>query len=133
MLPAYDRREMAAIFAGGVVGGLARTALSQAAPAGARSWPWAVFAINILGAFLLGYFATRLQERLPTSAYKRPLLGTGLCGTLTTFSTVQLQLFRMVQENDLSLAIGYGLATLATNLLAVAAATALVRRVRVVV
>jgi CrcB protein len=61
------------------------------------------------------------------------LLGTGLCGTLTTFSTVQLQLFRMVQENDLSLAIGYGLATLATNLLAVAAATALVRRVRVVV
>ena len=31
------------------------------------------------GAFLLGYFATRLQERLPLSAYRRPLLGTGLC------------------------------------------------------
>ena len=42
------------------------------------SWPWVTFAANIAGAFLLGYFATRLQERLPLSAYRRPLLGTGL-------------------------------------------------------
>jgi hypothetical protein len=36
------------------------------------------FAVNIAAAFLLGYFVTRLQERLPLSSYRRPLLGTGL-------------------------------------------------------
>ena len=47
--------------------------------------------MNILGAFLVGYFVTRLQERLPLSSYRRPLLGTGLCGGLTTFSTLQVE------------------------------------------
>ena len=46
--------------------------------AGAPGWPWMTFAVNVAGAFLLGYFVTRLQERLPLSAYRRPLLGTGL-------------------------------------------------------
>ena len=42
------------------------------------------FVVNVAGAFLVGFFTTRLQERLPVSAYRRPLLGTGLCGGLTT-------------------------------------------------
>jgi hypothetical protein len=42
-------------------------------------------------AFLLGYFTTRLLERLPLSSYRRPLLGTGLRGGLTTFSTMQVE------------------------------------------
>ena len=72
-----DVRELAAIFVGGAIGALARTYLARHAGAGAPSWPWATFAANIVGAFLLGYFATRLQERLPLSKYRRPLLGTG--------------------------------------------------------
>lgn len=132
MLPTHDRRELAAIFCGGIVGALARTGLSQAFPASARSWPWAIFVINVGGAFLLGYFVTRLAERLPTSAYKRPFLGTGLCGALTTFSTVQLQLLRMVQAHSWGLAIGYAAATIVASFAALALATALVRRVRTV-
>src|SRR3954452_9417481 len=83
-----DRSEAAAILAGGALGALARTRLAVAFPA--SGWPWVTFAVNLAGAFALGYFVTRLQERLPLSAYKRPLLGTGFCGALTTFSTVQL-------------------------------------------
>jgi CrcB protein len=133
LLPTHDRRELAAIFAGGVAGALIRTGLAQAFPDSARSWPWAIFAVNVVGAFLLGYFITRLQERLPTSSYKRPFLGTGLCGALTTFSTMQLELFKMVQAHRWGLAIGYALATLVTSVLAVALATAMVRRVRLVI
>ena len=72
-LPRLDRRELAAIYAGGVVGALARVGLAQAAPHGAGSWPWATFAANMAGALLLGYFVTRLQERLPPSSYRRPV------------------------------------------------------------
>ena len=55
----------------------------------------------MVGALLLGYFVTRLQERLPPSSYRRPLLGTGLCGALTTFATLQLELFEMLEAGHL--------------------------------
>lgn len=132
MLPTYDRRQLAAIFCGGIVGALARTGLAQAFPAGAHAWPWATFGVNIVGAFMLGYFVTRLQERLPTSAYKRPFLGTGLCGALTTFSTMQVELYQMARADAWGLAVGYAAATLAVSFLAIAGATAMVRRVRTV-
>ncbi len=132
MLPTHDRRELAAIFCGGIVGALARTGLAQAFPDSAHTWPWAIFTVNIVGAFLLGYFVTRLAERLPTSAYKRPFLGTGVCGALTTFSTVQLELFKMTRAHEWGLAVAYAAATLVAGFAAVLLATALVRRVRTV-
>jgi fluoride exporter len=133
LLPTHDRRELAAIFCGGIVGALARTCLAQAFPDSPHSWPWAIFAVNVVGAFLLGYFVTRLAERLPTSAYKRPFLGTGVCGALTTFSTVQLELYKMTRAHEWALAVGYAAATVAASFAAVTVAAALVRRVRMVV
>jgi CrcB protein len=123
-----DRRELAAIFAGGALGALARTALAETAVAG--DWPWATFAANVGGALMLGYFSTRLQERLPLSAYRRPLLGTGLCGALTTFSTMQVELLGMLGADRYGLALGYAGASLAAGLAAAHVATAAVRRVR---
>ena len=87
--------------------------------------------VNVVGAFLLGYFTTRLLERLPLSSYRRPLLGTGLCGGLTTFSTMQVETLRMLEHHHYGLAIGYTVASIAAGLVAVYLATALVRRVRV--
>src|SRR3954464_9269035 len=97
-----DRRELAAIFSGGFVGALARAALVELLPVG-DAWPWATFIANLVGAFALGYFTTRLQERLPLSASRRPLLGTGLCGALTTFSTVQVELLLMLDRDQVGL------------------------------
>jgi CrcB protein len=128
----YDRRELAAIFCGGIVGALARTGLARAFPSGADSWPWATFGVNIVGAFMLGYFITRLQERLPTAAYKRPFLGTGFCGALTTFSTMQVELYEMVRGDHWGLAVGYAAATIVLGFAALAGATSMVRRVRTV-
>lgn len=131
-LPRLDRRELGAIYAGGVAGALARVGLAELAPHGAASWPWATFAANMAGALLLGYFVTRLQERLPPSSYRRPLLGTGLCGALTTFAAVQLELFEMLDAGRLGLAAAYAAATLAGGFACVHFATAAVRRTRLV-
>jgi CrcB protein len=127
-----DVRELAAIFVGGAVGALARAGLVEWAPPRAGHWPWVTFAVNVAGAFLLGYFATRLQERLPLSAYKRPLLGTGLCGAFTTFSTMQVELLRMFDRGAVGLGLGYALASVLAGFAAVWLATGLVRRARVV-
>ena len=127
---ALDRRELAAIFAGGGVGTIARAELGVALAAHPGRWPWATLIVNLAGAFLLGYFATRLQERLPLSAYRRPLLGTGLCGGLTTFSTMQLELLQMLDQDRYGLAAGYALVSVGGGFLAVALATNLVRRTR---
>jgi CrcB protein len=122
-----DRRELAAIFVGGILGALARYGLVQAWPPQPASWPWATFVVNIAGAFALGYLTTRMQERLPLSAYRRPFLGTGVCGALTTFSTVQVELFDMLDHGSVGLAFGYAGASIAAGALAIAAATNLVR------
>ena len=125
-----DRRELAAIFAGGVIGALARLGLVEALPSTPGQWPWATFVANVVGALALGYFTTRLQERLPLSAYRRPFLGTGLCGALTTFSTLQLELLHMLDHGEGGLAAGYAVASVAAGLLAIALTTNLVRRAR---
>jgi CrcB protein len=125
-----DRRELAAIFLGGAIGALARYGLAQALPHRSGTWPWATFAVNVAGALALGYLTTRLQERLPPSAYRRPLLGTGLCGALTTFSTMQIELLQMLDRGEPGLAASYAAASLAAGLLAIAATTNLVRRVQ---
>jgi CrcB protein len=126
-----DGRELAAIFAGGFIGASVRVGLVELLPHGSTQWPWATFIVNVAGAFALGYFATRLQERLPLSAYRRPLLGTGLCGALTTFSAMQIELLRMLDHDRLLLAATYAAASITAGFLAVMFATNLVRRARV--
>jgi fluoride exporter len=130
-LPRADRREIAAIFAGGALGTLARASLAEAFPHAATAWPWPTFGVNIAAAFLLGYFVTRLQERLPLSGYRRPLLGTGLCGGLSTFSTMQVEILNMLSAHAWGLAAGYAGASIAGGYLAIHLATAIVRRARV--
>jgi fluoride exporter len=126
-----DYRELTAVFAGGALGTLARTGVSTLVASDPTRWPWPTFIVNILGAFLVGYFTTRLLERLPLSSYRRPLLGTGLCGGLTTFSTMQVETLKMIEHQRYGLAAGYTCASIVLGLLAVYLATALVRRVAV--
>lgn len=119
-MPNLDLRELAAIFVGGALGSLARSGLVKAFPTAPDHWPWVTFSVNIAGAAILGLVVTRLQERLPLSAYRRPLLGTGFCGALTTFSTLQVELLRMpaglaIAYASASLAAGFGAVFLATH------------------
>jgi fluoride exporter len=125
-----DGRELSAIFAGGFVGAAARAEVGALLPHGPGGWPWATLLVNVTGAFLLGYAVTRLQERLPLSVYRRPFLGTGVCGGLTTFSTMQVELLQMLDAGRIGLAIAYATVSIVAGFAGVAVATNLVRRTR---
>jgi CrcB protein len=129
-LPKLDRRELTAIFVGGAIGTLARAGLAQALPHSPTQWPWATFIVNIVAVVLLGYFVTRLQERLPLSSYRRPLLGTGVCGGLSTFSTMQVEILKMLEAGAFLLAAGYTVASVVAGYAGIHLTTAAVRRVR---
>ncbi len=123
----FDFRRLAAIYAGGVLGALARVGLSQATPHGPDGWPWATFVVNMVGALALGYFVARMRDH-PEDSLVHPFLTTGICGTLTTFSTLQLELFEMVDAGHVGLAAAYVGATLAAGFAFVRIGIALERR-----
>ena len=77
-----------AVFLGGGTGSIFRYCVQMAlheriVP---YSFPWATFAVNITGSFLIGLFYA-LSARFNLSTEVRMLLTTGLCGGFTTFST----------------------------------------------
>jgi CrcB protein len=122
-----DHRELAAIFAGGAVGALARVWIGlHLAPADV--WPWATFAINLAGSAALGFIITFLAEIRMPSRYRRPLLATGFCGTFTTFSTMQVELLMMLRDDRLPLALAYASASIAGGMLTVHLGSRVARR-----
>jgi CrcB protein len=96
-------RLLLAVFAGGCAGALARAGLIELAPTHAGRWPWVTFGVNVAGSVLLGWIAT---HRSPASR-ARAVVGTGFCGALTTFSTLQLEVLGMVDADRIGLAALY--------------------------
>jgi fluoride exporter len=124
--PMIDRRELGAIFLGGTAGALLRTGVLEALGEGAPGWPWATFAVNAVGAFLLGAFVAALP---PVTRY-RPLLTTGFCGALTIFSTMQLELLTMLEAGEVGIAIAYLGGSVIAGYAGIQLAIATVRRPR---
>jgi fluoride exporter len=113
--------DAAAVMAGGAVGTLARAGLAEALPVHPGAWPWATFAANIAGTLILGWVVV-------ARARWRPLAGTGFCGALTTFSTLQVQLVELGDDGHVPLAAAYLAVSVACGLAAAAAGARLARR-----
>jgi CrcB protein len=118
---------VAAVAVGGVLGGALRYAVGLALPAAPVAFPWAVFAVNTAGAFVLAVLLVLVLEVLPPTTYLRPLVGTGFCGALTTFSSVATGVDQLLDRGSAGLAAGYVAASLAAGLAAVVAGTVLGR------
>lgn len=110
--PAIEARLLAVVFCGGVLGTLARAGLVEAWTPRPGHWPWATFVVNVAGAALLGWIAAR---RGPADR-GRALVGTGFCGALTTFSTMQLEVLRMLAASRAGLALLYVSGSVAAGL-----------------
>lgn len=117
-LTRHPGRKLAAIYAGGVAGALIRVGLAQAFPPPPGTWPWPTFVANLAGALLLGYFFALTRDH-PSERLAHPFLATGICGTLTTFSTLQLELYGLVDGGEVGLGAAYCAATLVAGYLLV--------------
>ncbi len=83
--------------------------------------PLATFVVNVVGSFALGLlvFAGASESTLR-------LVGTGICGSFTTFSSFSVETVRLYERGDRALAIGNAAANLACSLAAIGLAWGLV-------
>jgi CrcB protein len=124
---AFRPGTIAAIALGGAAGTLGRVELARLIPTTTDGFPWPTFTANVAGAFIVGLVIVLVVERLPPTRYVRPLIGTGFCGGLTTFSTLVVEIDLLVRAGRVGLALGYLAATLAAGMAAVWCGMALAR------
>ena len=60
-------------------------------------FPWGTFAVNVVGCLVLG-LVTGTVTAGAASSQVQLLLGTGLCGALTTYSTFSYETLRLTEE-----------------------------------
>jgi CrcB protein len=101
----------------GAVGAASRYGLDIAFRRDAHHIPWVTFAINVGGSLALG-FAVAVLDAHPHPTI-RPTLTIGLLGAFTTFSTLSLETYRLLDRGHLTLAAAYSLGSLAAGLAAV--------------
>ncbi len=106
-----------AVAAVGGAGALARFALDAAISAAGRNFPLGTFAVNITGSALLG-----LLTGLAPGGDLELILGTGLLGAYTTFSTWVFETQRLAEDGqtlmaalNLAVSLGVGLAAIAVG------------------
>ncbi|MBI1210075.1 MAG: fluoride efflux transporter CrcB [Alphaproteobacteria bacterium] len=92
-----------AVTAGSALGGLGRYAMSGAiAAAFGETFPWGTLFVNVVGSFIIGFFATltATDGRLFVSASTRQFVLVGLCGGFTTFSSFSLQTLNLIRDDE---------------------------------
>ena len=98
----------------GAVGAIARFLLDGAVSARASSSiPWGTLLVNLTGAFALGFVTGKL------SGDAQLLVGTGLLGGYTTFSTWMFESHRLGEDGELRASIVNLLGSLIVGILAV--------------
>lgn len=114
-----DGKVLSAVAVGGVLGAATRWAVVESLPSW-DDWPLAVFILNIVGSVVLGFVAAELWSRPSRQLVLRLGVGTGFCGSLTTFSTFSLEVAELWRDGRAGLAMGHVVAFVFVGLLAAA-------------
>jgi CrcB protein len=89
---------------GGALGSMARYGCSSLAAAWiGETFPWGTLIINVLGSFVIGFFATLTgpDGRVLVAPDARQFVMVGICGGYTTFSSFSLQTLNLVRDGDM--------------------------------
>ena len=97
-------RTVVGIGVAGCFGALARYGLDGLVSRRTSAFPWGTFAVNVSGAFLLGFVVTVLGERMAVGSWVRATLAIGFLGAYTTFSTLMLESYRLLETRSYALA-----------------------------
>lgn len=92
---------------GSALGGMARYWCSGvAARLIGETFPWGTIIVNIVGSFIIGFFATLTgpDGRIFADTLTRQFVMIGFCGGYTTFSSFSLQTLALVQDGEWLLA-----------------------------
>ncbi|MEU3845328.1 fluoride efflux transporter CrcB [Streptomyces sp. NPDC028635] len=85
------------VVAGGMVGAPLRYLTDRAVQSRHDSvFPWGTFTVNVVGCVILGVL-TGAAAAGAVDSHVRLLLGTGLCGALTTYSTFSYETLRLTE------------------------------------
>ena len=95
------------VVAGALVGAPLRLLVTRLAARGDRDPARGTLAVNVVGSALLGL----VLGAAATPPALVALVGTGFCGTLTTFSTFGTDVVRMVEQRQLARSLGYVVAS----------------------
>ena len=88
---------------GGALGSMARFACSSLiANWFGQTFPWGTLAINVIGSFIIGFFATLTgpDGRVLVAGDVRQFVMVGICGGYTTFSSFSLQTLTLAQDGE---------------------------------
>ncbi|SDR83004.1 camphor resistance protein CrcB [Paraoerskovia marina] len=89
------------------------------------AFPWATFAVNVAGSFLIGIFMGIVLFHDGADAWHL-YAATGFCGGFTTFSTAMVETVRLVQSDRAPLAVANAVGTLVAAVAAAAVGLAIV-------
>ena len=92
---------------GSALGGMARYWCSGiAARLIGETFPWGTIIVNIVGSFIIGFFATLTgpDGRIFADTLTRQFVMIGFCGGYTTFSSFSLQTLALLQDSEWLLA-----------------------------
>ncbi|HTN15206.1 MAG TPA: fluoride efflux transporter CrcB [Sphingomonadaceae bacterium] len=77
-------------------------------PATVTAFPWATLTVNVLGSVAMGVLAGFLARHGTGGDFWRLLLGVGLLGGFTTFSSFSLEMMLLIERGQSGLALTYG-------------------------
>ncbi len=81
------------------------------------AYPYGTLIINMIGCFLLGFMYYFFVEAKKTINQLVAVVSTGFVGSFTTFSTFELEIFKMFQLDQYLKAISYFFVTMLSGLL----------------